>query len=45
VTSNKAKGTGLGLALVSKLTDDMGGFVDFESEPGKTVFRLQLPMY
>ena len=45
VTSNKARGTGLGLALVSKLTDDMGGFVDFESEPGKTVFRLQLPMY
>jgi len=42
--SSKAAGTGLGLALVAKLVAAHGGLVDFESEPGRTVFRVLLPV-
>ena len=42
--SSKANGTGLGLALVAKLVAAHGGLVDFESEPGRTVFRVLLPV-
>jgi two-component system nitrogen regulation sensor histidine kinase GlnL len=42
--TTRAKGTGLGLALVAKLIGDHGGTVDFESEPGRTVFQVMLPM-
>ncbi len=42
--STKANGTGLGLALVAKLVAAHGGLVDFESEPGRTVFRVMLPV-
>ena len=43
--SSKANGTGLGLALVAKLVGAHGGLVDFESEPGRTVFRVLLPVH
>ncbi|WP_426031543.1 two-component system sensor histidine kinase NtrB [Caulobacter sp. DWP3-1-3b2] len=42
--TTKANGTGLGLALVTKLVTSHGGLIDFESEPGRTVFRVLLPM-
>ncbi len=42
--SSKANGTGLGLALVAKLVAAHGGLVDFESEPGRTIFRVLLPV-
>lgn len=42
--TTKANGTGLGLALVAKLVAAHGGLVDFESEPGRTVFRVLLPV-
>ncbi len=42
--SGRENGTGLGLALVSKIMTDHGGWVSVESAPGKTVFRLSLPM-
>jgi two-component system nitrogen regulation sensor histidine kinase GlnL len=42
--TTKANGTGLGLALVAKLVAAHGGVVDFESEPGRTVFRVLLPL-
>ena len=42
--SAKPRGTGLGLALVAKMIGDHGGVVEFESEPGKTIFRLMLPV-
>jgi two-component system, NtrC family, nitrogen regulation sensor histidine kinase GlnL len=43
--SSKAKGHGLGLALVDKLVRDMGGFIQYarEGRPESTVFRLLLP--
>ena len=42
--SSKAMGAGLGLALVAKLVAAHGGLIDFESEPGRTVFRVLLPI-
>jgi two-component system nitrogen regulation sensor histidine kinase GlnL len=41
--SSKAGGVGLGLALVAKLVAGHGGLIDFESEPGRTTFRVLLP--
>jgi two-component system nitrogen regulation sensor histidine kinase GlnL len=41
--SGRAGGVGLGLALVAKLVAGHGGLIDFESEPGRTVFRVLLP--
>ncbi|HEY8571451.1 two-component system sensor histidine kinase NtrB [Phenylobacterium sp.] len=42
--TSKPNGAGLGLALVSKLVAGHGGLIDFESEPGRTVFRVLLPI-
>ncbi len=41
--SSKSEGRGLGLPLVAKVVGDHGGVVEFDSEPGATVFRLMLP--
>ncbi len=41
--SGKENGTGLGLALVSKIISDHNGRVAVTSVPGKTLFRLSLP--
>jgi two-component system nitrogen regulation sensor histidine kinase GlnL len=37
-------GTGLGLALVSKIISEHDGWLALESAPGRTVFRVSLPM-
>jgi two-component system, NtrC family, nitrogen regulation sensor histidine kinase GlnL len=42
--TSKSFGAGLGLALVSKLVAAHGGLIDFESEPGRTSFRVLLPI-
>jgi two-component system nitrogen regulation sensor histidine kinase GlnL len=42
--TSKSYGTGLGLALAAKLVAGHGGFIDFESEPGRTAFRVLLPV-
>ncbi|WP_210529835.1 two-component system sensor histidine kinase NtrB [Rubellimicrobium arenae] len=42
--SGRENGTGLGLALVSKLLGDIGGWISVDSVPGRTVFRVSLPM-
>lgn len=41
--SGRENGTGLGLALVSKLITEGGGLVAVDSRPGRTAFRLSLP--
>ncbi len=40
--SGRENGTGLGLALVSKIIADHQGWISVSSEPGNTVFRLSL---
>ncbi len=42
--SSKANGSGLGLSLVSKVLTDHGGVVECESVPGRTEFRVRLPI-
>jgi signal transduction histidine kinase len=42
--STKPSGTGLGLAIVQRIVSDHGGTVEVESKPGRTVFRLLLPI-
>jgi len=37
-------GTGLGLSLAQDFIQQQGGVIEFESQPGHTEFRLQLPM-
>ena len=37
-------GTGLGLSLAQDFIQQHGGVIEFESKPGHTEFRLQLPM-
>ncbi len=42
--SGRANGTGLGLALVSKIVSDHDGWIAVDSAPGRTVFRISLPL-
>jgi two-component system nitrogen regulation sensor histidine kinase GlnL len=43
--SSKATGSGLGLAMVSKIVADHGGVVECESDPGWTTFKVLLPVW
>jgi two-component system nitrogen regulation sensor histidine kinase GlnL len=42
--TSKPTGSGLGLALVAKLVGDHGGVIEVESRPGRTEFRLCMPV-
>jgi PAS domain S-box-containing protein len=42
--STKPAGTGLGLAITHRIVTDHGGTVDVESRPGRTCFRLMIPI-
>ncbi len=42
--SGRENGTGLGLALVSKIILDHEGWISVESTPGRTSFRISLPL-
>jgi two-component system nitrogen regulation sensor histidine kinase GlnL len=42
--SSKPTGKGLGLALVAKIVGDHGGLIEVDSRPGRTEFRLNLPV-
>ena len=42
--TSKATGSGLGLALVAKIVGDHGGLIEVTSRPGRTEFRMHLPV-
>lgn len=42
--SGRENGTGLGLALVSKIITDHGALISVNSVPGRTSFRISLPV-
>jgi two-component system nitrogen regulation sensor histidine kinase GlnL len=43
--TTKPKGSGLGLALVAKIIGDHAGIVEAESQPGRTMVRVLMPVY
>jgi two-component system nitrogen regulation sensor histidine kinase GlnL len=42
--TSKSSGSGLGLSLVAKIIGDHGGLIEVDSRPGRTEFRLHLPV-
>jgi two-component system nitrogen regulation sensor histidine kinase GlnL len=44
LVTGRADGTGLGLAVAQELVTRNGGIIEFESERGRTVFTLLLPL-
>ena len=42
--SRTEAGSGLGLALVAKIVGDHGGLIEVASRPGRTEFRMHLPV-
>ena len=44
LVTGRSQGTGLGLAVAQDIVVRHGGIIEFESEPGRTVFTLLLPL-
>ena len=44
LVTGRAQGTGLGLSLAQECLQRQGGLLEFESVPGRTEFRLSLPL-
>jgi two-component system nitrogen regulation sensor histidine kinase GlnL len=42
--TSKSGGRGLGLSLVAKMVSDLGGSIEVESRPGRTLAQVLLPM-
>jgi len=43
--TTKKTGMGLGLALVAKIIGDHGGIIECDSKPGRTVFKVLMPLH
>jgi two-component system OmpR family sensor kinase len=43
-TADAARGSGLGLAIARELAERMEGSIELDSQPGRTVFTLELPV-
>jgi two-component system nitrogen regulation sensor histidine kinase GlnL len=44
MVTSKPDGTGLGLSIAQDIIDQHGGVIEFTSQPGRTVFRIYLPL-
>lgn len=44
LVTGRPSGTGLGLAVAQDLVTRHGGLIEFDSEPGRTVFTILLPL-
>jgi two-component system nitrogen regulation sensor histidine kinase GlnL len=44
MVTGKPEGTGLGLSIAQDIVDQHGGVIEFTSQPGRTVFRITLPL-
>jgi two-component system, NtrC family, nitrogen regulation sensor histidine kinase GlnL len=44
LVTGRSNGSGLGLAVAQELITRNGGLIEFESEPGRTIFTLLLPL-
>lgn len=44
MVTGRDDGTGLGLAIAQDVVQRHGGLIDFESEPGRTIFSIFLPL-
>jgi len=42
--TSRAEGTGLGLSIAQSLVNQHNGLIECESEPGKTIFSIYLPL-
>ena len=42
--TTKPQGTGLGLSISHRIVTDHGGVIDVDSKPGRTLFRVSLPL-
>ena len=44
LTSSKSQGSGLGLSIAQELVIRQGGLIKYQSQPGRTVFSVLLPL-
>jgi len=44
MVTGKPEGTGLGLSIAQDIVDQHGGMIEFTSQPGRTIFRIYLPV-
>lgn len=42
--TGRAEGTGLGLSIAQRLVTQHSGLIEYESEPGRTIFSIYLPI-